>query len=659
MPTTIEVWIQLENHAWDLSPHDKDRMTGQRIRDKDAAKQPVSRTLTSPVTGHKQTRTMFQPMTEDALIFRRYTADWAAPDDRKVNPWDINEPDPTDTGTMGTIPGATVELELGDDVIIHFRNMDQRTVPGTGFPPFTLQIPFDGTINFPGIPPTPLPVLERTHSIHPHGVVFDAQSDGAYPLSPPSDRPENVITAAEAPLWASVGVTGQKKMGDRVPPGGTFTYHWQTFGWPTTAGVWLYHDHSVCDDTNVSLGAIGLIVVHNTNDPDDFTQQDLPGGAINGSPIETICFPIPRTHFLPHALQGIADLAQARMDGIDMSGAAAMDMADAQDGGTAVEVVGHEMTGMKGKRQPAKRRSRKNAETATHFQPSPDRMVNLGDVAAVHLDEELARIIGICFSHYVTPPTKALYLQLYHELKGMGMCINGRQYLGNTPTVVAGRETLMRFGVVGMNMESFHTFHIHGHRWIIPGPDGVGRNQIQGSVQDRAVSQFEDTRIFGPANSFVFTIKEGDSFMRAEPPIGEWHMHCHVLAHMMGGMMGSLLVVDEGMAALPLPSGKPCPADAPGGMGGMNGGGGQQQPATVNVQFPNFTPNPQSVKVGQTVNWVNHDSFAHTATSDTAGQFDVSIAANATGSHTFTAVGTFPYHCSIHPNMTATIVVTN
>jgi hypothetical protein len=31
----------------------------------------------------------------------------------------------------------------------------------------------------------PLPVLQRTHSLHTHGFVFAPTSDGAYPLSPP------------------------------------------------------------------------------------------------------------------------------------------------------------------------------------------------------------------------------------------------------------------------------------------------------------------------------------------------------------------------------------------------------------------------------------------------------------------------------------------
>jgi len=37
----------------------------------------------------------------------------AAPTIRKVNPWDLNETDPTDNGTMGTIPGPVIELNVG------------------------------------------------------------------------------------------------------------------------------------------------------------------------------------------------------------------------------------------------------------------------------------------------------------------------------------------------------------------------------------------------------------------------------------------------------------------------------------------------------------------------------------------------------------------
>jgi hypothetical protein len=81
--------------------------------------------------------------------------------------------------------------------------------------------------------------------------------------------------------------------------------------------------------------------------------------------------------------------------------------------------------------------------------------------------------------------------------------------------MVAGLDTRMRFGVVGMGSD-VHTFHIHGHRWTIPGPQGNTPGAIQDEPTVQAVSQFEDTRIFGAANSFVFTIDgKSGSFMRA------------------------------------------------------------------------------------------------------------------------------------------------
>jgi hypothetical protein len=69
--------------------------------------------LHSPVTNDSTVREMFQPLGGDALIFRRYTDNWAAPMDHKVNAWDINEQDPGEHGTMGTIPGPVIEANIG------------------------------------------------------------------------------------------------------------------------------------------------------------------------------------------------------------------------------------------------------------------------------------------------------------------------------------------------------------------------------------------------------------------------------------------------------------------------------------------------------------------------------------------------------------------
>ena len=77
------------------------------------------------------------------------------------------------------------------------------------------------------------------------------------------------------------------------------------------------------------------------------------------------------------------------------------------------------------------------------------------------------------------------------------------------------------------------------------------------------------------------------------------------------------------------------------------------------VTIKNFAFGPASLSVaaGSSVTWTNDDSTAHTVTADD-GSFDSSsIAPGSTFSQTFDTAGTFAYHCSIHPNMTATIEV--
>ena len=71
-----------------------------------------------------------------------------------------------------------------------------------------------------------------------------------------------------------------------------------------------------------------------------------------------------------------------------------------------------------------------------------------------------------------------------------------------------------------------------------------------------------------------------------------------------------------------------------------------------------YSPNPLTVSVGTTVTWVNNDTIAHTATSNTAGIFDTgTIAAGGQASKQFTSAGSVSYHCTFHPGMVATINV--
>jgi plastocyanin len=630
----IEYWIQVENRPWDVSPHDIDRMTGQNMKAVTGLDK-AQVTLTSVVpSSPPRSVAMSNPLRDgttviDALILRRYRPPaepdgkdaWTVPDDRKINPWDLNEHNPGESGTMGTIPGPVIECQVGDSVQVHFRNGDGRVGKK---------------------------VLARTHSLHPHGFVFAATSDGAYPLTPPD--PSQVV-GGEAAAWASVGVTGQFKQGDRVPPGGTFTYTWTTAGWPSTAGVWLYHDHSVCDMENVELGAIGIIVIHNPDDSNnevDIRQspQDaldpsvpdpalVPGGSANGSPSTLRCFPIPEPPLVQPGLLGQLGLAPDHLHGTDHA-------SGHDDGSPDDHGDGHD-----------------------EDQPSATLSLRIGPTV-LELSDDLSVIRRFCLPVYRTPPTKMLILQLFHTLKNAGMCMNGRKYLGNTPTIVAGRDTKMRFGVVGMGSDT-HTFHLHGHRWIVPGPNGSDPVAIQGSPQNHPVSQFEDTRLFGPANSLAFTIDgKSGSFMRAGGPppdaaLGEWHMHCHVLNHMMLGMMGSLLIIRGGELAFGLPSGVACPADT-GGTGGIPPDNTVHLTATDD---PQFSPKSIMINAGDTVTWKWDNGDDHSVTSDTK-LWDSGVKSGGppfpTFSRTFTAPGTFPYHCVIHgaPNgvgMSGTVVV--
>ena len=70
-----------------------------------------------------------------------------------------------------------------------------------------------------------------------------------------------------------------------------------------------------------------------------------------------------------------------------------------------------------------------------------------------------------------------------------------------------------------------------------------------------------------------------------------------------------------------------------------------------------FNPNPLTVPVGTTVRWTNNDTIAHDATSNTSVWASGNLAPGATFDFRFQSAGTFPYHCTIHPGMTGTIVV--
>lgn len=90
------------------------------------------------------------------------------------------------------------------------------------------------------------------------------------------------------------------------------------------------------------------------------------------------------------------------------------------------------------------------------------------------------------------------------------MTIDGRAFVGNTPVFRSKVGDLVQWDVMAIGSD-FHTFHVHGHRWITA--DGP-----------------RDTQTVGPAESF--------KVRWVEDAPGTWLYHCHVEDHMMRGMIG-------------------------------------------------------------------------------------------------------------------------
>jgi plastocyanin len=70
-----------------------------------------------------------------------------------------------------------------------------------------------------------------------------------------------------------------------------------------------------------------------------------------------------------------------------------------------------------------------------------------------------------------------------------------------------------------------------------------------------------------------------------------------------------------------------------------------------------FMPMSLTVKPGTTVTWTNDDSVDHTVTSTSKVFTSGNIAHGKSFSYTFTKPGTYEYMCTIHPFMTASVVV--
>lgn len=175
-------------------------------------------------------------------------------------------------------------------------------------------------------------------------------------------------------------------------------------------------------------------------------------------------------------------------------------------------------------------------------------------------------------------------------------CINGRGFVGNTPTIVGRSGQRIRWYVFNLDTSpTWHNFHPHAMRWKFGG-------------------EYIDIRSLGPAESFVVESEippvllltadeEKAQLPEHRPPAaklyrlkGDFLFHCHVHHHMMNGMVGLVrarqsLWLTEEMAheishrtGLPLDDGSnACPDVDPHPCRGHGGGRWEEIPGTPEV----------------------------------------------------------------------------
>ncbi len=152
-----EYWIQAETVRWNITPTSRDEWHNRKISGRNAF---------------------------TAYVYRLMTPGFAS------------------YASGPSMPGPTLFSEVGDVLVVHFRNADER--------------------------------LRQAVTMHPHGVKYNPEYDGAY-------------------------MGEYTRAGGFIAPGESFTYQWQCT--PDSVGVWPYHDHGPNHTLNTFRGLFGTLVV--------------------------------------------------------------------------------------------------------------------------------------------------------------------------------------------------------------------------------------------------------------------------------------------------------------------------------------------------------------------------------------------------------------
>jgi FtsP/CotA-like multicopper oxidase with cupredoxin domain len=168
----VEYWVQATTTRWTIVPTKRDDWHGMAV----------------------PARSTFK-----ATVYQQMTEGFAAP----LGP--------------ATIPGPTLHGEVGDTIVVHFRN---------------------------GLPDT----LSQAVTMHPHGVKYNPEYDGVF-------------------------LGDYTRAGGFIAPGEEFTYTWECV--PESVGAWPYHDHGPNHTLNTFRGMFGGLIVRPKGEPIPDVEQVL------------------------------------------------------------------------------------------------------------------------------------------------------------------------------------------------------------------------------------------------------------------------------------------------------------------------------------------------------------------------------------------------
>jgi plastocyanin len=87
----------------------------------------------------------------------------------------------------------------------------------------------------------------------------------------------------------------------------------------------------------------------------------------------------------------------------------------------------------------------------------------------------------------------------------------------------------------------------------------------------------------------------------------------------------------------------------------IGAGTAKAQTLRITIDKMAFSPTEIEARTGDTIEWINNDAFAHTAT--VKGGFEVMLPPKKSGSVVVGTAGTVDYYCRFHPNMKGRIKI--